>query len=64
MNWELLGLILIWGGLLWSIFVTGITYYMFLQLSPIQQKFAEINLNKEIVLFFITIIILGVYYVS
>lgn len=64
MNFVLLGYILSWLGIIYSVGITIFTFYIFTKLSAHQQSSAEITLGIPFIIFIISLVYIITYHIS
>lgn len=64
MNFTLLGYILAWIGIIYSVSMTILTFLAYSQLSSIGKRLATITLGKEILIFIVALVYIITYYIS
>lgn len=64
MNFTLLGYILAWIGIIYSVGMTIFTFLAYYQLSSLGKRLATITLGKEILIFIIALVYIITYHIS
>ena len=64
MNFTLLGYILAWIGIIYSVGMTIITFLAYYHLTAIGKRFATITLGKEILIFIVALVYIITYHIS
>lgn len=64
MNFVLLGYILAWLGIIYSVGLTILTFLAYNQLSYLGKKLATITLGKELLIFIISLVYIITYHIS
>ena len=64
MNFELLGAIIAYFALLYSVLTIAVTFHAFTKLSAKVKQTAEVNLGKELILLILSVSYIIVYHTS
>ena len=64
MNFVLLGYILAWIGIIYSVGITILTFLAYRQLSSLGKRLATITLGKEVIIFIVSLVYIITYNIS
>ena len=64
MNFVLLGYILAWIGVIYSVGITILTFLAYRQLSSLGKRLATITLGKEVIIFIVSLVYIITYNIS